>query len=603
MPSSNKPDSRPVGSGVKILIAEDDAIIAASLENTLAGLGYSILPPVSSGSQAVEIACKEKPDIVLMDIQLIGDMTGIDAAETIHTKTDIPVIYLTAHSNEAYLKQVEKDSTYGFLIKPVQIQDLTTAIRMALYKHQLDRHLRESENRYRTLVETHTDIIMRFDRAHRHLFVNSAVSAILPLKPADFIGKTHREMGFPENLCDLWEKSIDEVFTTKKPYLTEFSFAGLHGETFIDWKLIPEFSDDGGVATILTIARDMTHRKEMEAELRKSEAKYRTLVEQSTEAIFTVDKNGRFRFVNTIFASMLGEPPEYFIGKSCRDLLPKEDADQCYEAIIKVFKTGNTETLEVRYPVADKTLWYLGTLNPVRDAEGNIGGILGHLKDITERKMAEEALKKVNHKLNLLAEITRHDVRNKITALLGYIAAMKIRFEDPSQLEYISKLERVAKSMRAQIEFMKNYQKLGTHEPQWQNLGLLLPGSAIQQGIQLSVDLPDVEIFADPMAEKVFDNLLDNAIRHGGNVTKIRVSCHQEPGGLTIIWEDNGVGIPAHEKDWIFERGYGKNTGLGMFLAKEILGMTGITIQETGEPGKGARFEMIVPMGSYRQRG
>jgi signal transduction histidine kinase len=102
------------------------------------------------------------------------------------------------------------------------------------------------------------------------------------------------------------------------------------------------------------------------------------------------------------------------------------------------------------------------------------------------------------------------------------------------------------------------------------------------------------------MLEKVFSNLLDNSILHGQQVTRIQVSCQKSGRDLVVVWADNGIGIAVDEKERIFERGFGKNTGLGLFLIREILTLTGITIKETGEPGKGARFEIIVPTGAYR---
>jgi signal transduction histidine kinase len=113
--------------------------------------------------------------------------------------------------------------------------------------------------------------------------------------------------------------------------------------------------------------------------------------------------------------------------------------------------------------------------------------------------------------------------------------------------------------------------------------------------------MQNISIFADPMLEKVFFNLLDNSVRHGQHVTEIRVSAHESENELTVFWEDNGVGITMQEKEKIFERGYGKNTGFGMFLVREILLLTGILICETGEEGKGARFEILVPKGAYRR--
>jgi signal transduction histidine kinase len=114
-------------------------------------------------------------------------------------------------------------------------------------------------------------------------------------------------------------------------------------------------------------------------------------------------------------------------------------------------------------------------------------------------------------------------------------------------------------------------------------------------------DIPAItEVIADALIDKVCYNLIDNAVRHGGKVTTIRFSVQGSGDDHRIICEDNGNGVPADEKKRIFEKESGKDTELGLFLAREILSITGITIAETGEPGKGARFEMTVPEDAYR---
>jgi signal transduction histidine kinase len=114
-------------------------------------------------------------------------------------------------------------------------------------------------------------------------------------------------------------------------------------------------------------------------------------------------------------------------------------------------------------------------------------------------------------------------------------------------------------------------------------------------------DLPaGIGVFADPLVVKVFYNLMDNAVRYGGKITTIRFSAEESGDDQVIVCEDDGNGVLTEEKEKIFERGYGKNTGLGLALSREILSITGITIRETGEPGIGARFEMTVPKGMYR---
>jgi signal transduction histidine kinase len=119
--------------------------------------------------------------------------------------------------------------------------------------------------------------------------------------------------------------------------------------------------------------------------------------------------------------------------------------------------------------------------------------------------------------------------------------------------------------------------------------------------IQVMVDRRDLEIYADPLFGKVFYNLIDNALKYGGGkMTAIRIISRETNTGLILVFEDDGAGIAGEDKKHLFERGYGKNTGLGLFLSREILSITGITIRETGDPGNGGRFEMAVPKGGYR---
>ena len=167
----------------------------------------------------------------------------------------------------------------------------------------------------------------------------------------------------------------------------------------------------------------------------------------------------------------------------------------------------------------------------------------------------------------------------------------------------LDKIESVTNIIKSQVEFTRVYQNLGTKEPEWQKPGKILSSVPHTDAIIIRSELGDLEVFADLMLEKVFQNLIDNSLRHGGNVSEIRVQSRTGPDGLTIIFEDNGIGIPGKEKEKIFGRGYGKNTGLGLFLAREILGITGITIRETGEAGKGARFEILVPENAFRVAG
>ena len=233
-----------------------------------------------------------------------------------------------------------------------------------------------------------------------------------------------------------------------------------------------------------------------------------------------------------------------------------------------------------------------------RDPDGRIIRSHGANQDITELKHAERALRQANQKISLLSSITRHDILNQITVIRAYFRNARKKVADPVVTEYIDRMDSVAQKIQSQINFTRVYQDLGTDTPRWIVLEDIMP--TVPGNIRFDTDLKNLAVYADPMLVKVFSNLLDNSIRHGGHVTAIRVSAAGNGNTATIHWEDNGTGIPAEEKNLIFEHGYGRNTGLGLFLAREILAITGITIREIGEPGRGARFEICVTNGAYR---
>lgn len=170
--------------------------------------------------------------------------------------------------------------------------------------------------------------------------------------------------------------------------------------------------------------------------------------------------------------------------------------------------------------------------------------------------------------------------------------------------ELIAQEERVAEIITHQINYTGDYEDMGTAAPVWQNVeGIVRQAAAAlpMKDVPVTVDQPDLEIDADPFFGKVFYNLIDNALKYGGGkTTAIRIISRETNTGLSLSFEDNGAGIAGEDKKHLFERGYGKNTGLGLFLSREILSITGIMIRETSEPGHGARFEMDVPKGGYR---
>ncbi|WP_321506899.1 PAS domain S-box protein [uncultured Methanoregula sp.] len=223
--------------------------------------------------------------------------------------------------------------------------------------------------------------------------------------------------------------------------------------------------------------------------------------------------------------------------------------------------------------------------------------------DISDRKRAETAIRNANKKLNILSSITRHDILNKLTALTGYLDLAREQKMVPLLEKYIHESSDAAEAIRRQIEFTRYYQDIGMQEPQWKVLPSVIRSALAQiqtEGLEISVGCDGISIFADPLIEKVFYNLVENSLRHGETVTKIAFLATQRGSELVILYTDNGTGIHPEHKDHLFQKGFGKNTGLGLFLSREILAITDITIEEHGTPGKGVRFEITVPERGYR---
>ena len=209
-------------------------------------------------------------------------------------------------------------------------------------------------------------------------------------------------------------------------------------------------------------------------------------------------------------------------------------------------------------------------------------------------------------KLNLVGSVTRHDVLNQLTAVSGYTELLEMVVTDPQMKSYIEKERFALEKIRRQFQFAKDYQILGTEQPVWQPLSSVIrrAGDLVTvKGITVTDNCGTAAVLADIGLEKAVAQMLDNVVRHGKTATELRISAREEGEGGLVIFEDNGAGIPDADKERIFERGFGKYTGWGLFLVHEMLSLTGMTIVETGVPGKGARFEIHVPPESYRKEG
>jgi PAS domain S-box-containing protein len=325
------------------------------------------------------------------------------------------------------------------------------------------------------------------------------------------------------------------------------------------------------------------------------------LVRTMKDGVVATSADGRITLINPAGSALIGVTEDKGTGRPLADFVPGLDPFLHSEG-----HEYGQEASEITLQVSGSPHIYDVQTVAVPSGINKDGGHILTLRDITDRKSTETALRNANRKLNLLSGIVRHDIKNKLTGLFIYLELASGREGGTEQREELVKVRDSADGILTLIDFTQKYQDLGIAAPEWQNVGEVLAEAKSHLdcfGVRIVDETDGLELIADKLFERVMYNLLDNALRYGHGMKTFSLRYTRNGNALTLIVEDDGMGIPDCLKERIFERGFGQNTGLGLFLVREILGITGITIRETGEPSKGARFEIIVPHEAFRFSG
>lgn len=413
---------------------------------------------------------------------------------------------------------------------------------------------------------------------------------------------------FPAEYADVYRDK--DRLIVERPHVQRYEFAiterdGKRRDVLFSKTAL--FDSGGAVAGIVGVIVDIGERKRMEQALRESEMKYRTIADFTYDWEAWLGPGGRYFYVSPSCERITGYSAGEFMDDPTLQVRIAHPEDR--EAVERHYSDGlhdNEGVGHIEYRIVTKqgeVRWISHYCQPVFREDGTYMGRRENKRDVTERKHAEETLKRANEKLNLLSNITRHDVLNRLTALLGYLEFVRDFSLEPEAVALVEKAEESANMIRHQISFTRDYQDIGVHNPAWQDVRRLVRDASMtlyRSDIAVENRIGGVLVYADPLLEKVFTNLIDNAVRHGGTVSRIGFSVREEGDSLIIVCEDDGAGVEEEEKKKIFKRGVGKNTGYGLFLAREILAITGLSIREVGTPGQGARFEIVAPCGTYR---
>jgi PAS domain S-box-containing protein len=505
-----------------------------------------------------------------------------------------------------------KDGSRIFVILnavPVVHEGMVTAVQVSMRDStalkRVELALKESEEKFRSIVENSNDIWYSLTCDGTITYMSPKVTDLLGYKVGEIVGKEGSLFIHPDDYPSQRKMFFHALATGEKVRGIELRIRHKNGEwMWHSQSVSPIFDGKGNLLRIQGISRDITEAKTAEESLRRSEEKFRSFVENADDIVFSLKPDGTLTYVSPKWTELTGYDSRDIISHPVQ-YIHSEDLPRVRESFRKIFQTGKKEGgIECRLHHTNGTwIWFTLSISPIRDSDGNIVACIGISHDITGRKKNEEAFRRANRQLKLLSSITRHDILNRISVIQGYITIAEQDCADSILSGYLGKMNAAIQEIQSQIEFTRMYHNLGSHEPRWIRMADIMPGLPVPETITLKADLENISVFADTMFEKVFFNLLDNSVRHGKQVTEIHVSAHHAGDHMAVVWEDNGGGFPAENKERIFELGYGMNTGYGMFLVREVLSLTGLSIKETGIFGKSARFEITVPEGTYRTAG
>ena len=362
----------------------------------------------------------------------------------------------------------------------------------------------------------------------------------------------------------------------------------------IDVQVRDRFSTWKGKEARIGAVQDITERKRAEEQRSK-------LLEAIPDFVIVTDNEGIITFANRLTLEHSGYTMAELAGKNIAEFIAPEDVDK---AVTNLRRMHGVQLGPVQYRLIMKD-----GRKVILEANGDIirgtgGEPLGMViigRDISEHLRLESSLREANSKLRIMTSVTRHDTLNKLMVLRGLLELNRRRSKSPGMDESIDKMVRTVDLLVEQADFIKEYQNMGASNPEWQSVREVFERACCRfehADVRFDNAADGLKVYADPMLEKVFSNLIDNSLKHGQSVKNVRIGWKAVDREVVITYRDDGVGINAGQRKHLFEEGYGQDHGLGLYLAKEILAITGISISEKGDHS-GARFEIVVPSGSF----
>ncbi len=626
-----------IGLPLKVLILEDSIPDFELIQEQLAGAGY-MLDTTHALNQNDFMESLDKNhfyDIILSDFNLAGfDAFG---ALQISKKLcpDVPFICISGSIGEETAIELLKQGAVDYVLKD-RPNRLPFAVKRAIDEQNEKRalrlaeeELRKNEAKFRTLTENIPDIIARFDKDLKHIYINPAIEKITGMPKESFIGKTNEELGMPKEKVALWNKNMRYVFQTGKQLIFEFDFQTKDSTSYFLSMLVPELAENGETNTLLSVTRDISERKRMEIELKKSEQRFRDIIFSTADWVWEVDANGKYTYSSQKSLDFFEASQEEIIGKTPFDFMPEEEAKR----IASIF----SGIVAKKEPIIDLENWNIGKNGeliclltnglPIIDEKGELIGYRGIDKNITEQKLFEQQLIRAKEKAEesdrlksaFLANMS-HEIRTPMNGILGFAGLLKEpELSGEQQQKYIQLIEKSGARMLNIINDIVSISKIESglmdihlsetninNQFQFVYDSLKLDADSKNLNLFFICELQDKDAIIKTDSEKfyrILTNLVKNAIKYTETGT-IEFGCNKKGALFEFYVKDTGIGIPKDKLEAIFERFIQadiadkmarQGAGLGLSISKAYVEMLGGQIWVESEETKGSTFFFTLP--------
>lgn len=479
---------------------------------------------------------------------------------------------------------------------------------------------RELEEKYRTLIENAREIIIVSQEGNLR-YINPLGRDLTGFTQEELIDKPFTRFIHPDDQELVFRNYLRRL--ESRGFRDDYIFRFLDREGGVHWVKTNAIRIEWeGKPATLNMLSEITDLIRAQEALAASESQLAAVFNFLPDPAFAIDRGGKVIFWNQELARLLRVPPERLEGihkQEIATLLYGRDRPLLVDLLddpeapvpdnYQIQMSGKDLLIgDIFIPSLHGRPAYLwAKAVHLYNSGHEITGSVESIRDVTDRRRTEENLRTLNRKLNLFSSITRHDIRNQLSIILLAVDRLQHEHESGDVIRIAREIDRTVSRIDEFIGIAREFQEIGSSDPEWrpvmQMLKRVMNGTTIPLVVEETGSAcPDLEIYTDPLLEKVFYNIIDNAKKYATGLSAITAGCARKEKGMVIFIGDDGPGVPADEKEEIFTKGYGEGTGLGLFLVREILSITGMEIAETGEPGKGARFEIFIPDERYRIR-